>query len=716
MKRKLSISFGLAVLVLVLVSFLSLRTDGSVVSASGLGADFGTELVALQSVQSNLFVQVRGDRLLTATGKNVQESSLFRLIRLEDGTVALQSVANGHYVRAGVTQDSLLAAVSTDVLGWETFHLIPTDDGAVALQSKLSGHYVRAGVTQDNLLAAVSTGVLGWEKFQLVRSVYLPQVSIGALSGQAPIVEPIPTSELATSRDRPLDESASDVKHLEPIQINNMEVKSVNCTIQDWREREIRELGNRILLSPHTGVIYPGALVQGKDLEIGRFTPITIPRAQGEITLDGLKLQPNARYTGSVNEVSNANITEAIQAILSEGVTGTASNFSYSVEQSDSYESLLYKIGLDARYDFLGGSAGLKSSYANRKIERKNFVLLKFQQAYYRVSFTTPESPTSVFRDGVNFRDPENQIDEDNPPLYVSDVTYGRMVFLLAESDYSSEDVQFALDAAFKGWGADVKTNFDLSAQEIMSRTKVVYQVLGGDAGLMLEPINTASPQEMFESVKEAIANKEVANFGPNSPGVPIAYTLRYLSTRQIARMSYSVTYGKKECTTVGGDARLTVEFQNAMLLDLPNYESNECDAEAYFDLYVRVNDAPWMKKTIWKEKTEQDLETFLGCQYWVYVDHDMVLDHVSKDDRLQVKVVMWEKDGDYHEAAIFEKTYDDAGDGSAMSDGWSAAKMCADYQDGKELQTDTCTPSQRANNPWGDEYFVIKYRIISEW
>lgn len=84
-----------------------------------------------------------------------------------DYWIALQA-NNQTYVRAGVTQNTLLAVGSPHVRGWETFKLIRLDDGKVALQSKQNGLYVRAGVGQQSLLAAVSSHIRGWETFRLM--------------------------------------------------------------------------------------------------------------------------------------------------------------------------------------------------------------------------------------------------------------------------------------------------------------------------------------------------------------------------------------------------------------------------------------------------------------------------------------------------------------------------------------------------------------------
>src|SRR5690606_7008653 len=144
-----------------------------------------------------------------------------------------------------------------------------------------------------------------------------------------------------------------------------------------------------------------------------------------------------------------------------------------------------------------------------------------------------PETATAVFRDEERFQDPDDQIDVDNPPLYVSQVAYGRIVYLVAQSDYSAQDLDAALKASFGGRRLGVTVRTGVTVEDVLSRTELSYYVLGGDAGSALKPIeNATSPAEMAEAVRGLLSDPELARFAPENPGAPIAYSLNYLKTR----------------------------------------------------------------------------------------------------------------------------------------------------------------------------------------
>jgi len=79
--------------------------------------------------------------------------------------------------------------------------------------------------------------------------------------------------------------------------------------------------------------------------------------------------------------------------------------------------------------------------------------------------------------------------------------------------------------------------------------------VRGGAAGLALEPIKAASPTEMYDKVKEFLANKDAAEFSASNPGVPVAYTMRYLQDRTVAIKGYNTTYDRSDCRTMASQA-----------------------------------------------------------------------------------------------------------------------------------------------------------------
>ena len=136
--------------------------------------------VHLQSVENGKFVRagVTETSLLAATSSHVKGWETFEVIEVPSNagredelfmrTYALRSAQSGKYVRAGVGQSSMLAAASDQIGAWEKFNIVELGDGIVYLRSNHSGMVVRAGFQNGTYLAANSPHVQGWEKFRLI--------------------------------------------------------------------------------------------------------------------------------------------------------------------------------------------------------------------------------------------------------------------------------------------------------------------------------------------------------------------------------------------------------------------------------------------------------------------------------------------------------------------------------------------------------------------
>lgn len=378
-----------------------------------------------------------------------------------------------------------------------------------------------------------------------------------------------------------------------------------SCTTTKWGASEVRSLVDRAILNQGSEVIYPGALLQGKFLEAGGYTPVTIPRSGGKIFLTGLKLSPNAIYSKELAQVSASNIQQGIQDILSTDVVGTAADASFSVEQVYNENHLLFNLGLDARFS----DVGLKVSLGIDNLGKKNYILMKFAQKFYDVNFEDPILSTSVFKDGANFQDPEGQIAANNPPLYVSKVSYGRVVYFLLESEYTALQVKTALEVA---WDPGILSavspvppiggEVSVTHEQVLDRTRIAYFVRGGNAGLALAPISSAdsaTPGSMYQAIRNFLANPEAANYSAANPGVPIAYTLNYLKDRSVAKMSYTTVYDQRDCEATYSEnpqvftAKLgKVDDKVRFLMDGQEFFSTNPEADVYTGPEINLNNA----------------------------------------------------------------------------------------------------------------------------
>ena len=120
--------------------------------------------------------------------------------------------------------------------------------------------------------------------------------------------------------------------------------------------------------------------------------------------MEGVTLLPGSSYSRDISEMSPDEVQDAIKNILEsyDPDGATTANYGDDFQQTYSYEHMLFTLGIDARY-------GIGSMEADLSIDTEketNYVFYKFQQKFYDVVYTAPESSTSVFRDGEGFAEP----------------------------------------------------------------------------------------------------------------------------------------------------------------------------------------------------------------------------------------------------------------------------------------------------------------------
>ncbi len=288
---------------------------------------------------------------------------------------------------------------------------------------------------------------------------------------------------------------------------------------------------------PNADTIWPGAVIQTKDLPQGLAAPIGLPRREGTITIGDASLG-GGNYGKKIDEPSLAKTRDAIGEILRSGNVNFAAKSSYLAETAHSLNEAALKVGVSASWM----SGKLKASFDGKWMNSKTTMVVRFIQAYYTVSFAGPPSPEKIFADEAKAADARQFMGPGNPPAYVSSVTYGRMLLMKVESNESESELRAALDAAYTSY----KVGLDARTKKVLQNTSFTVFVLGGspeDAAKL-----QASDVETRTAALAAYVEKG-ATFDARSPGVPISYTVRRLSNGQTLKVASTIDYQIPVCT-----------------------------------------------------------------------------------------------------------------------------------------------------------------------
>jgi len=276
--------------------------------------------------------------------------------------------------------------------------------------------------------------------------------------------------------------------------------------------------------SNYADVLYPGAIVQGKEVIDGKLSSIAgVPR-------NPIKIQLQGGNSEQIDQPSNSTITQGIRNILKKDNPQVA-NMTYSLSEMYSSEQAFLELGLNVKW--LPGS--LSSKFEKSSDFKKNSIFLFFKQVYYTISVENPANASSLFQNSVSVDDLKSTIYKGNPPLLISSVSYGRMIIVKITSEESINEMRTQVEGSLFGLGKG-GSGFDKSKYNLNSTFDAI--IVGGSSQGAAEAITNTKD---LDQINKLIQSE--ANFSESNPGYPISYTLRYIQNNKAVNLGKATEY-----------------------------------------------------------------------------------------------------------------------------------------------------------------------------
>jgi len=299
------------------------------------------------------------------------------------------------------------------------------------------------------------------------------------------------------------------------------------------------------IIRPTNGIIWPGALVKiNKGLLDGMPEPVTLKPAATTLRID----LPGIGEKGTivVNEPSNSNTQTEIDKALdywnnNQYIDGyvNASNSSYSAATSFSSEQLALDLGLNVKW--ASGSVSSQLNYTSSSTSK--VAMMTFKQVFYTVTFDTPPQPGDVFDLSVNTGQIKSTFTSAEPPGYVHSVSYGRIIMfrMVTTESASSTEVEGAMkySTGITSVSADIAAKY----KKILENSTIDIVTIGGNA----DTASQAVTAQNFGDLAPMLTGGN-AVYSKSNPGVPIAYTVKFLKDNKVAKMGFTTDYTATEC------------------------------------------------------------------------------------------------------------------------------------------------------------------------
>lgn len=287
------------------------------------------------------------------------------------------------------------------------------------------------------------------------------------------------------------------------------------------------------LYNPNASVIYPGSLLQGESLN--KATPDIIPLKRSGGTVSYNLINGNLQSFFEVEEVLKSSIQNAMNNIIANSPSDLPANFTFNYEQVQSREALALSLGVDFENAFVDISADFDFSSDNSY----NRILVKMKQNFYTMSFDIPSNLSEVFHPSVTAEDLERFVQAGNPATFISDVTYGRVYYMLLESTSSYTEMSAAVDAEFTSVKGEASIDFDGSYMNSLDDLRIKVMAFGGESGSTIKTI-TGDLNELVDLLAESSTIQT---------GLPLSYVVRSVHTGQVVGVQLATQYDVTECT-----------------------------------------------------------------------------------------------------------------------------------------------------------------------
>ena len=293
-----------------------------------------------------------------------------------------------------------------------------------------------------------------------------------------------------------------------------------------------------VTLNPDVEVLWVGALLQGDGYVGGIGSLQELPvrqRAPLTVSLDLLTGDNTREVEGPDPASVNQAIGELIQAATDAGHTA-GSDIYYTKETTHSFDQASLKMGLSASY--MGAS--IKGSLEAGMSSEMRTVTAYFVQNMFTASMVLPQTPESVFSEDFSEDHLAEQVDRgrmgpDNPPVFVSSITYGRVLIFTFTSTALESEIKSTLNAVYNAgqFGGELTAE----QESILEHAEISVVTVGGDAEHALSLIRSNDLSAYFSSD------------APLTSARPISYTVRNLADNTIARVSETTEYDLREYT-----------------------------------------------------------------------------------------------------------------------------------------------------------------------
>lgn len=389
-----------------------------------------------------------------------------------------------------------------------------------------------------------------------------------------------PPSETWSQAERAYIENVvSDAGKVAPLDEDRHDITTSSLDQDDYRytyEKHdvVDNIDSVLYLGLNDDVIWPGNLVEGNKAHDFVYDPVTLPRQPIEISVSLESSCTGPSITHTVVDPKLSTMRQGISDLLEKAIvdcTHVPAKVDFKYEQVTNTSQMSLFTEADVRY----GAGSLDAKFNWDSVTHKNKIMARYRQIYFSIDVDTPVSPADLFDPlRTTLGDITTALPPGSMPMYVSGVNYGMMALMFIETNFSYEQMQLALNAAYSTGVIDVDLGFGYTAREVLSSSIIQIVVYGGSTKGLGE-LETG----MNGFLKVIEASKD---FTEESPGVPLVYKFRHLKDNTLALITLTSQYTLVKPLQINQRVKIQVVYYQNMWCDDEGLD-NDVDIDRWF-------------------------------------------------------------------------------------------------------------------------------------
>lgn len=292
------------------------------------------------------------------------------------------------------------------------------------------------------------------------------------------------------------------------------------------RYRMSQSFDETLIKDPAADILYPGAVIRGNtiaDATYGFFNACNTGRSTYSINAT-LKNGDGSLLLGSADNIRMSDYRAQFNNWKQLQFSDDAVKTSCSLYHINSKEDAKFHAGASVKHAIADVVANLDFKFS----QKKNHFLIKFIQQKFNVVLDQPRGRATIFTSI------HPQLMENVQPVYVSNINYGRILFLAVSTDESETTVNAAIEFMLKKIkGVDVSGELTTSYNKVQASSNIDMTAVGGNQ----EQQNMLLSHDLEGAMKYMMSKVSINEVSP------ISFQLRYASTGQIARIVSQTEY-----------------------------------------------------------------------------------------------------------------------------------------------------------------------------